>query len=214
MRNLKEKRTVGPIKWRCIVASGDEVPFGLELMEEGDDHGNLTNAMTAPQRLTGLIQMHSVIACQLRWAMRKHTRDMLELKASIQSLKDAMQTFKDCIVGKMMNLVLSENIDHDIDGAEGDNVNHVDDVVDDVVAGDFRLKKTMFLKLMQLLRQLWERMGNLNQFRLKENMFLKPIQLLRRLREGMKTLNQFRLKETMILNALLKVAPHGCCGSN
>ncbi|EOY33293.1 Uncharacterized protein TCM_041242 [Theobroma cacao] len=50
----------------------------------------------------------AVTTRQLRWIMRKHEKDMLELKASIQSLSVAMQTIEDRIVGRILDGLKSQ----------------------------------------------------------------------------------------------------------
>ncbi|XP_017972538.1 PREDICTED: uncharacterized protein LOC108661154 [Theobroma cacao] len=71
---------------------------------------------------------------------------MLELKASIQSLTLAMQMFEDCIVGRILDDLKSRHdelgvhIHHDVIGADGENVTHVDDVLNDDVAKDVNLQ--------------------------------------------------------------------------
>ncbi|EOY16795.1 Uncharacterized protein TCM_035676 [Theobroma cacao] len=105
----------------------------------------------------GVITVH-----QLRWVMRKHRRDMLELKGSIQSLKDAIQTLEDRIIGQILDGgpsshhdgsqhdyandrqddelgVDDQEIDHDMVGIEGDNVTHTDEGLDENVEGDGNL---------------------------------------------------------------------------
>ncbi|EOY26308.1 Uncharacterized protein TCM_027788 [Theobroma cacao] len=92
--------------------------------------------------------------------MRKHEKDMLELKASIQSLSVAMQTIEDRIVGRILDGLKSQggpshgaslehddaddgqhhelgvDIDDDVLGADGEHETHVDDVVEEAVAVD------------------------------------------------------------------------------
>ncbi|EOX99951.1 Uncharacterized protein TCM_009023 [Theobroma cacao] len=94
-------------------------------MKEMDDHGNVSepdsshadeqpHTLPHPELSIGLAEMHNgsnlslsevrkvddgvVIVRHLRWVMQKHKRDMLELKGSIESLKDAKQTLEDHIV--------------------------------------------------------------------------------------------------------------------
>ncbi|EOY25634.1 Uncharacterized protein TCM_027008 [Theobroma cacao] len=106
----------------------------------------------------------AVTTRQLRWIMRKHEKDMLELKASIQSLSVAMQTIEDHIVGRILDGLKSQgdpshsaglehddaddgqhhelgvDIDDDVLGVDGEHVTHVDDVVEEAVAVDVTLQ--------------------------------------------------------------------------
>ncbi|EOY26923.1 Uncharacterized protein TCM_028882 [Theobroma cacao] len=78
--------------------------------------------------------------------MRKNKKNMLELKALIQSLTLIMQTFEDHIIGRILNgLKLqhdepSVHIKHDVVDAAENNVTRVNDVLDDAVAGDLTLQ--------------------------------------------------------------------------
>ncbi|EOY20447.1 Uncharacterized protein TCM_046044 [Theobroma cacao] len=162
-------------------AFGDDELSGPKLIEKADDHGNLTEVMTAPQPSTDSAQTHNankpllthstrvndsvVTKRQLRRIMRKHKKDMLVLKASIQSLTLAMQTFKDRIIGRILGSLKSQggalahsngehhddandqqhnelgvHIYHDVIGVDKKNVTHVNDVLDDAMVGDVTLQ--------------------------------------------------------------------------
>ncbi|EOY19247.1 Uncharacterized protein TCM_044253 [Theobroma cacao] len=106
----------------------------------------------------------AVTTRQLRGIMRKHEKDMLELKASIQSLSVEMQTIEDRIVGRILDDLKSQggpshgaglehdnaddgqhhepgvDIDDDVLGVDGEHVTHVDDVVEEAVAVDVTLQ--------------------------------------------------------------------------
>ncbi|EOY19439.1 Uncharacterized protein TCM_044555 [Theobroma cacao] len=65
---------------------------------------------TANEPSSRTVNDGAVTIRQLRRIMRKHEKEMLELKASIQSLSVAMQTFKDCIVARILDGLKSQNI--------------------------------------------------------------------------------------------------------
>ncbi|WRX26833.1 Ulp1 protease family [Theobroma cacao] len=184
-RNLKEKRASGGTKrLHTTTVLVDELS-GPKLMDEGDDHGQgseqlLDHAPTAPEPPTSPPQTQNgndplltqsrtvndgaVTTPQLRWIMRKHEKEMLELKASIQSLSVAMHMLEDRIIGRILDDLKSQggpfdgaslehddaddgqhhepsvDIDDDVLGADGKHVTHVDDVVDEVVAVDVTLQ--------------------------------------------------------------------------
>ncbi|EOX98779.1 Uncharacterized protein TCM_007472 [Theobroma cacao] len=96
--------------------------------------------------------------------MRKHEKDMLKLKVSIQSLSVAMHTIEDRIVGWILDGLKSQggpshgaglehddaddgqhhepgvDIDDDVLGADGEHVTHVDDVIEEAMAVDVTLQ--------------------------------------------------------------------------
>ncbi|EOY16953.1 Uncharacterized protein TCM_036033 [Theobroma cacao] len=156
-KNLKDKRATSAMKWRCTTTAGDNKLSGLELMEEGDDHGNGT-----PQPLRGLPQTHSA-----------NMPSLTEVTTALQPLIGHAQlhnvnepsTFKDCIVGRILDGLKSRggasshdngedhddvddgqhdepgvHIHHDVVSVDGENVTHVDDFLNDAVARDVTLQ--------------------------------------------------------------------------
>ncbi|EOY13839.1 Uncharacterized protein TCM_032496 [Theobroma cacao] len=77
---------------------------------------------------------------QLRRIMRRHKKDMLELKASIESLTLAMQIEHHDDADDVQHDEPGAHIHHDVINADGENVPHVDDVLNDVVATDVTLQ--------------------------------------------------------------------------
>ncbi|EOY26758.1 Uncharacterized protein TCM_028723 [Theobroma cacao] len=111
-----------------------------------------------------IVNDEAVTTRQLRRIMRKHEKEMLELKTSIQSLSVAMQALEDRIVGRILDGLKSQgsasqgaglkhddandgqhhepgvDIDDDVLGANGEHITHVDDVVEKAVAVDVTLQ--------------------------------------------------------------------------
>ncbi|EOY26056.1 Uncharacterized protein TCM_027448 [Theobroma cacao] len=105
-----------------------------------------------------------------------HRRDMLELKASIQSLKDAIWTFEDRITGRILkDMILQGGASSHHDG--------------DVTLQSVNAEANHVLQANVVVDAATEVDGTLNQLKLKETMFLRPMRLSRQLRKGMGTLN-------------------------
>ncbi|EOX93417.1 Uncharacterized protein TCM_002293 [Theobroma cacao] len=174
-----------PVLLRCRVerpvevTTGPQAPISLAQPQTANEP-TFTKTMTGPEAPISPAQLQTaneltltqlrtvndgaVTTRQLRRIMGKHEKDMLELKASIQSLSVAMQTIEDRIVGRILDGLKSQggpshdaglehddaddgqhhepgvDIDDDVLGADGEHVTHVDDVVKEAVAVDVTLQ--------------------------------------------------------------------------
>ncbi|EOY31989.1 Uncharacterized protein TCM_039370 [Theobroma cacao] len=159
--------------------TGPQAPIDLAQSQTANEPV-FTEAMTGPEALIGSAPPHivnepvltqsrivndgAVTTRQLRRIMCKHEKDMLELKASIQSLSVAMHTIEDRIVGWILDGLKSQggpshavglehddandgqhhepgvDIGDDVLGADGEHVTHVDDVVEEAMVVDATLQ--------------------------------------------------------------------------